>query len=438
MAASKKQKLLQKGDAFARDRKIKKAISLYKQAIQEDPNDIRTRLRLSELLYQAERGQEALEVLQFVGDYYREHGFLLKSVAVYKKMLEVDPVRTDLHGTLAQLYFQLGMAPDAIRQFKAQIRALLKQGAVVDSLHVVRSMLELDPANIFDRVRLAENFSRHGLIDEAAAEYLRVLGLLEKNGRSEEWGKVALRYLHHTPDDFTVRKKISSFLIDEGDYHRSLQHLHTCLQHDSQDLELLDMVATCFDLLGQPDKAIVALKSVANFYKQKGLSEEAQDVYTHILQLDPKDDVALKALDISEESEALGEAVELEWEMPEGLTTADLPPPLESDDTIYEPPSFADELADEATLVQPLDENLFSELLALEQEPEPSMGTVDTALLKRALSTSIPMTPAQLKEAGVALSGADEEELDFFISSGLKEEALAILREIHDKLVRGE
>ena len=193
MAASKKQKLLQKADGFARDHKVKKAINLYRQAIQEDPNDIRTRLRLSELLYQAERGEEALEVLQFVGDYYREHGFLLKSVAVYKKMLEVDPSRSDLHGTLAQLYFQLGMAPDAIRQFKAQIRAMLKQDKVVDSLHVVRSMLELDPANVFDRVRLAENFSKHGLIDEAANEYLRVLGLLEKNGKSEEWGKVALR-----------------------------------------------------------------------------------------------------------------------------------------------------------------------------------------------------------------------------------------------------
>jgi tetratricopeptide (TPR) repeat protein len=439
MAASKKQKLLQKADGFARDHKVKKAINLYRQAIQEDPNDIRTRLRLSELLYQAERGEEALEVLQFVGDYYREHGFLLKSVAVYKKMLEVDPSRSDLHGTLAQLYFQLGMAPDAIRQFKAQIRAMLKQDKVVDSLHVVRSMLELDPANVFDRVRLAENFSKHGLIDEAANEYLRVLGLLEKNGKSEEWGKVALRYLHHTPDDFAVRKRVTSFLIDQGDYQRALQHLYACLQESPQDLELLDMVATSFDLLGQPGKAIVALKSVAAVYKQKGLANETQDVYTRILQLDPKDEVALKALDISDESDAIGEAVELEWDLPEGMSDAEVPPPLQADDdTIYEPPSFADDLADEATLVQAVDEDLFKELLSFEEEPEPDLGAVDVLTIRNALDSAEPMTPDQLKEAGVALSGADEEELDFFISSGLTEEALAILKEIYDKLLQGE
>ncbi len=435
MAQTKKQKFLQKADGYARDRKLKKAINLYKQAIDEDPGDVRTRLRLSELLYQADRMTEALDVLQFVGDYYNEHGFLLKSVAVYKKMLEVDPARTDLHGTLAQLYFQLGMAPDAIKQFKSQVRALVKRGEVVDSLYVVRSMLELDPANVPDRLMLAESFSNQGLIDEAADDYRRVLSILERNGRSPEWGKVALRYLHHSPEDFSVRKKVVDFLLEEGDFHRALQHLHSCLVKEPQDMQLLDMAARCFEFLGQPDKAIIALKSLASLYRQKGLEAESQDASVRILQLDPKDEGARKALEIGDAPEEEIEEVELEWDMPIDLLA---PPPSpdgeEIIDTIYEPPSFADELAHEETLVQPVSEELFKELGLLDDEPREEEGSGPLQVLKDAIGSQQPLTVAQLEAGGVELSESDKEELEFFMSSGLTDEALTILQEIYERI----
>ncbi len=433
--AGKKQKLLQKADSFARDKKLKKAIALYKQVIEDDAADIRTRLRLSELLYQAGRMPEALEVLQFVGDYYREHGFLLKSVAVYKKMLEVEPSRTDLHGTLAQLYFQLGMAPDAIRQFKAHIRALLKQGKVLDSLFVVRSMLELDPGNVSDRLRLAESFSLHEMIDEAAVEYRRVLSLLEKADRQSEWGRVAMRYLHHNPEDDTIRRRVVEFLLREGDYHRSLQHLSVCLEEDPRETQLLDMAANCFEMLGQPEKAVVALKSMVSVYRQKGLSHEENNALTRVLQLDHKDEQALRAVGGVEPptaEEVDGGFVELEWEMPEGEGEA--PPPTEFAETVYEPepPSFADDEAEEATIVEPVSEDILRELMLEADEAVPL--AVDVLRLQRALESGEPMSPAELEEAGVTLSPNDREELEFFLSSGLREEALAILQELHQRL----
>lgn len=437
--AVKKQKLLQKADGYARDRKFKKAVSLYKQAIQEDSSDIRTRLRLSELQYQAGQMDDALEVLHFVGDYYREHGFLLKSVAVYKKMLEVDPARTELHGTLANLYFQLGMAPDAIRQFKAHVRALLKQGKMTDSLYVVRTMLELDPANVADRLRLAERFSQSELIDEAAAEYRRVLSLLEKNGNAADWGNVALRYLHHAPEDQSVRKKVVEFLLQQGHFHKALQHLHVCLEDEPEDAELFDMAGSCFEMLGQPEKAIVALRSLVGLYKQKGLVKEVHDAYVRILQLDPKDDQALGVLGIEEtKGSEDSEVLELEWSMPDGYGDAPpLPPPTEFADTSYEAPSFGEAWAsaDEATVVEAVSDELFAELDLLDPiEDEVVAIAVDVLRVKRAIDAGAPLTPAELDQCGVELSSADREELEFFISSGLTEEALAILQEIYNRL----
>ncbi len=448
----KKDKLLSKAETYAREKKVKKAITLYKQAIELDPGDIRTRLRVSELLYQSGRSQEALDILQYVGDYYREHGFLLKSVAVYKKMLEVDPTRTDLHGVLAQLYFQLGMAPDAIRQFKAQIRALLKQGRVRDGLHVIRSMLELDPANVSDRLRLAEQFSAVGLIDEAATEYRRVLRLLEKKGRKEDWKKVALRYLHHNPDDFGVRKKVVESLIEEEDFYHALQHLHASFLKEPQDTQLLEMAASAFDNLGQPAKSIVALKSLATIYRQKGLGREEQDVYSRVLQLDPKDEVARAGLGMTDADEVPKGEVELEWDMPDDYRAAeevgtDALDPDEfgassfTDDDV----SFDEEWAEEKTLVEAVSDDVFEELMKLESSND-DLGEledfrvekpqIDMALVKRRILAARPMTVEELENAGVRLTPGEQEELEFFLSAQLDDEALTILREVHGRLTQ--
>lgn len=433
--AVKKQKLLQKADALSREKNFKKAISLYRQVLQEDPGDIRSRLRFAELLYQSGRTEEAMEMLQFVGDYYREHGFLLKSVAVYKKMLEITPAKTDLHGVLAALYSQLGMAPDALKQFKAHIQALIKQGRIVDSLFVVRSMLELDPANVADRLRLAESFSKNQLIDEAAEEYRRVLAQLEKNEWTKECQQVALRYLHHNPQDHEVRRKVVEHLVQEGDYHHALQHLHFCLESSPEDEHLLELVATCFEMLGQPEKAVVVLKSLVSLSRQKGLAKEEEEAWVRVLRLDPKDTTARRALSIDAgELPPPGEVV-LERDMPD--MPMQPPAPTEFAETIYEPPSFIDTSADEATLAEPLSADLLKEL-ELDDDEEPPPTPVDMARLKKALEEKSVLTPRELEECGVSLSESDREELDFFVSSGLNDEALAILQEVYSRLSGGK
>jgi tetratricopeptide (TPR) repeat protein len=464
-------KLLAKADSLARDRKYKKACSVFKQAIEADPNDIKTRLRMSELLFQIGQKEESLKTLQFVGDYYRDNGFLLKSVAVYKKMVEVDPARTELHGMLAQLYFQLGMAPDAIRQFKAQIRAMNRAGKQVESLHVVRSMLELDPSNIVDRIRLAESFSAHGLIDEAANDYRRGLTLLDKSGRVELWSKVALRYLHHAPEDLPVRKRAVDFLLAQGEHHRALQHLHACLTREPRDIDLLQKTAICFRSLGQVDKAIITLKALVPLFREKGLEKEEQDAWVEVLKLDPKDEHALRVVDRSVSDTVEPVEVELEWEMPGSSSRPAIPEVeevSEEADTVFESGAGAaanDFLQDDATLVQPVSQDLLAELGFLEDEqpatPQPARKStpppvpgkaaarprqapptarpkpVDLARVAAALNARKPLTAAEIVESGLPVSDSDREELDFFLSAGLNDEALSILGEIYNRAARG-
>lgn len=431
--AEQKEKLLKKVDQALQGKKLKKARTLLKKVIDADSNDIRSRLRLGEVHFQLGDKAEAVELLAQVGDYYRDHGFLLKSVAVYKKMLEVDPIRWDLHGELANLYFRLGMAPEAVKQHKVQVRALLKQGRVVDSLHVVRQILDLEPGNVKDRVRLAEAYSQHELYEDAAREFREVISVLhKKNSRGPLWVQVAERYLHHNMQDVQIARQLVEKLMELGRHSQALPWLQLCFDSNPGDMAILDMLATCFDSLGQPNKAIAVLKILAGLYKQRGLVAERESTLMRVLEIDPKDVTANRQLGRDGEDKSRGKDIELDWDLPKPAEPQeDAPPPIPPDDEEVEF-GFEDvweEGAEEVTLVQAMDETLLKELGLLDDE-ESKDELVDVMPLQRKLDAGETLTPEELIRMGVDMEPSEMEELDFFLTAGLTEEAGMLVNEI--------
>jgi len=430
-----KVKLLKKVDLALQNKKLKKARNLLKKVIEEDPSDIRSQLRLGEVYFQLGDKVGAVALLARIGDYYRDHGFLLKSVAVYKKMLEVDPGRWDLHGELAGLYFRLGMAPEAVRQHKVQVRALLKQGRVVESLHVVRQILDLEPGNVKDRVRLAEAYSQHELYEDAAREFREVLSILSRRGdRGPLWIQVAERYLHHNMQDVAVARQLVEKLMELGRHSQALPWLQLCFETNSDDLGVLDMLATCFDSLGQPNKAIAVLKILAEIYKKSGLTNEREGSLLRVLEVDPEDVTANRDLgrEGASDKAARGEDIELDWDLPKPAEKPDeAPPPIPPDDEEVEF-GFEDvweEAAEEVTLVQAMDETLLKELGLLGEE-ESKEELVDILPLQEKLDAGETLTSEELIRRGVNLEPSEMEELDFFLTAGLTEEAGMLVNEV--------
>ncbi|MBM4372085.1 MAG: tetratricopeptide repeat protein [Deltaproteobacteria bacterium] len=435
--AESKDKLLRRIDLALQGKKLKRARNLLRKVIELDPNDIRSRLRLGEVQFQLGDKDDAVALLAQVGDYYRDHGFLLKSVAVYKKMLEVDPSRWELHGELASLYFRLGMAPEAVKQHKVQARALLKQGRVVESLHVVRQILDLEPGNVKDRVRLAEAFSQHEQYEDASREFREVLSILaKKNSRGPLWIQVSERYLHHNMQDVEVARGLVEKLLELGRHNHALPWLQLCFDANPGDLGVLDMLATCFEALGQPNKAIAVLKVLSGLYGKRGLKAESDGILLRVLEVDPKDVTANRALgrDIagSRKEARTSPDLELDWDLPKPVEPPpEAPPPLppEDEDVEFGFEEVWEEGAQEVTLVQAMDEALLKELGLLDDDPGRE-GLVDVGPLKRTLKEGKALTAEDLIRKGVHVEPSEVEELDFFHTAGLTEEAGMLVNEI--------
>ena len=71
---------------------------------------------------------------------------------------------------------------------------------------VLRRMVDLDQDNVASRIKLAEGFSREGNIEEAVREFERAAGILQTQGRFDDYVKVAERLVYHAPERTDVIK----------------------------------------------------------------------------------------------------------------------------------------------------------------------------------------------------------------------------------------
>jgi cAMP-dependent protein kinase regulator len=100
-----KEKLSHKEEAqraFARG-EWKKALESFQRHCEEEPEDLRSRLKVGELLERLGRKKEGVEVYREVGEAYARDGFILQAISVNKIILRINPSLQDISDRLAQL-----------------------------------------------------------------------------------------------------------------------------------------------------------------------------------------------------------------------------------------------------------------------------------------------------------------------------------------------
>lgn len=293
--AANKSKLIVSAQRYASKGLHKKAIAEYQKALKLEPGDIRTQLKVGEAYQRAGQTREACDMFVTVAKHYAEQGFLLKAVAVYKQILKIDPKLPDVHLLLAQTYQHLGLA-DAVNQYHEAVLLLDEQGRTLDKLHVVRKMLELEPENLVDRVKLAEAYSAAGRVEEAVTQFRQVFSAMRQRGLIDDALKVGERLLYHRRDDYDICKELAQGYLKRDLPQWALPKLHTCFRSRPRDTEVLEMLVEAFEALGQVHKAIAVLKDLAHIYEESGLTREYQEMMGRVLDLNPDDRDAQLAL----------------------------------------------------------------------------------------------------------------------------------------------
>jgi len=280
-----------------------KAVKEYQRVLEIDPDDVRVLQKLAELYQKMNRKAEAADCFEKVARTYSQQGFYLKAVALYKQVLKVIE-RVEVNIRLAELYQQLGLVGDATKEWQAVAAHHEKSGDTKASLDTLKKLVDLDPDNVAARIRLGEQYARQDDLIEAVAELRRAAQYLQRNGRHDDYLRVAERISHLDQNDVGLAKELAEQYLSRGDSKRALAKLHICFKANPRELSTLQMLARAFQDLGQVTKTVSVLKELARVHVDGGRPDDARKVWKQALELAPDDQEVKAALKSAQSSES--------------------------------------------------------------------------------------------------------------------------------------
>ncbi len=397
-----------------------KAIKEYLKIVKEDPKDVRVWLKIGDLYAKKNAKGEATETYMKVAKFYSEQGFYLKAVAVYKQILKVDPRLVEVNLKLAELYRQLGLLSDAMQHFEMVAAFFHREGKTKEALATLRQLVDLDPENVATRIKLAELYSKEEMGEEAIEEFRTTCEFLRKNGRQDDFIKVAERLVFHDADNTDMCRELATLYLQRNDPRRALAKLQICFKADQSDATVLALLAQAFQRLDQKGKTVSVLKELARVHTESGKRKEAEEVHEKILLYVPNDPDSLQFLGKTARPSALAANVQID--VPEQMP--DIPPRFAGNDVGRSTGSMP-------LIKPPAEEGSFGESSVADSRPQE-----DDFVAELELDEQAGYEPNE-HSAVVAQQSADEivkilTETDVYVKYGLNQKAIDHLRKVFD------
>src|SRR6185369_3717634 len=169
--ALQREQIVQTAEKFVARGKIEPAIKEYRKLLAENPNDINTLNRIGDLYARIQRIDEAVDFFTQIAEQYSTEGFFVKAIAIYKKIIKLDPTRLEVYEQLAELYHKQGLVNEARTQYQVLADYYQKHDNAASAIAIYQKMADLEPNNPIS----------HGRAQDAAQVYERALDIDSSN-----------------------------------------------------------------------------------------------------------------------------------------------------------------------------------------------------------------------------------------------------------------
>ena len=202
MAASR-QKLISNAERLVSRGKLQAAIDQYRKLLAQNPDDTSTLNRVGDLYARLDQVDEAIDLFSKAADHFTREGFFLKGIAIYKKIIRLDPARIESGAKLADLQRRQGLVTDARVQYQSVAKQYLQGSDTESAIRIYKNLVDLEPANPTHRLHLAELHQQTDQLPEAMAQFREIAGLMLAHGRIEEATQVCLKALEVAPKELS-------------------------------------------------------------------------------------------------------------------------------------------------------------------------------------------------------------------------------------------
>src|SRR5437868_83665 len=278
-----KVKTLRAAEKFLELGKIPAAIKEYCKIVASEPQDFTTLNMLGDLYARVGDQTAAISCFRHIAEHYREQDFILKAIAMYKKVDRLQPHDTEIATKLADLYASQDLVVEARAHYLFVAEAHGKAGATQQGLEVLRKIADLDPPNTEIRTKLAEGYLREGMNADAAVCFTEAGQHLLARGACDEAPEVCAKAIHINPADHGTLKGLLAAPSARGTADRAAE----MLGGDSDNVQALRLLVRAHWWQRDTEKLKAALERLADAAEAAGLEKDERYALTQLTRLAP-------------------------------------------------------------------------------------------------------------------------------------------------------
>jgi tetratricopeptide (TPR) repeat protein len=245
--------------------KVEQALKEYQRILELKADDLETRRIIGDLLIRLNRTSEAITQFVWIADYYLKEGFFPRATAMYKRITQLDPQNESISFKLADLYSKQGLVQDAKQIYLELAEEYKRQNSQKKALNVYKKILEFDRTNIKMRLVLANGYFKENMREEAVNEFLAAAEIHLKK-REFAQAEELLLDTYNKIKNLRVFEKLIACYIAQGKESNSIQLLR--------------------DLGEDIYKHVNLLKMLGELYFKNNQIEEAEKIFMQIAKLD--------------------------------------------------------------------------------------------------------------------------------------------------------
>jgi tetratricopeptide (TPR) repeat protein len=262
VAADSKAKFLQDAERYVLHGKVQQAIGEYLKIIKFDPDDVLILNTIGDLYLRQGKSFEANKYFSQVAEKYVQNNFFLKAIAVYKKILNADPNNLEVNTIMASLYAKQGLGIDTRTQYLRLAGLLEKEGKSRESREALEKLIELDPSNSAVQRKLAELYNAEGAKDKAHICWTGAARALAKAGDAAGATDSYRRALQLNPLDVDSLRGFLDCSQKLNDPVPALNQLKNSVELAPDKVDLREMLGQAYIANNDPENAAKAFEIV--------------------------------------------------------------------------------------------------------------------------------------------------------------------------------
>jgi pilus assembly protein FimV len=253
-----KNTVIKEAQKFSAKGQFDKAILEWRKLLEENPSDSTIFNTIGDLCLKkgGTKGKaEAVEAYYRAGTILAAEGFTSKAIAVYKKVLNIDPQKMEVHLALGDMNADKGLTGNALENYKQAADYYSKNKDMVKALSIYQKMADLNPSNIAFKLKLADMYVKSDMKAQAVKAYCEVADVHMSTEAFQDARQVFEKALALDPANKEIYHKAGIIYYKEGKYVEACKALKPAFENDASNKELADLYLDALTKAGRDAEA---------------------------------------------------------------------------------------------------------------------------------------------------------------------------------------